>query len=193
MVKESFLKPVPSFEKGLQTFNHRNGKRALDAPWLKGGERPAPDLARLKRSTLSVQKELARTMSEFGTRKINDQRRFDQTEKPRYPNFEPEQKGMVLSNVGWGLQRPVLKYKTAFPQKGLSQDRHHLKYFDTTKPSKFAGHPAGFNEGKPDKVLIDMHPEVYNINFPPESRMPLNSLDFSRQSNNFQQTQSYLH
>jgi len=63
-----------------------------------------------------------------------------------------------------------------------------LKYFDSTKPSKFAGYPAGFTEAKPDKVLIDMNPEVYNINFPPESRIPLNSLDMARQSGFFQQT-----
>ena len=67
-------------------------------------------------------------------------------------------------------------------------DREHLKYFDSTKPSKFAGYPGGFTEAKPDKVLIDMNPEVYNINFPPESRIPLNSLDMARQSGFFQQT-----
>ena len=42
-------------------------------------------------------------------------------------------------------------------------------------------------------MLIDLNPEVYNINYPQESRIPLGSLDMQRQSDFFQQSQSYLH
>ena len=41
---------------------------------------------------------------------ITEQRRFDQTDKFIYPNFESTNKSRVLSNTGWGLG---IKYKTA--------------------------------------------------------------------------------
>ena len=93
---------------------------------------------------------MSKTMDNFGkgfrrgTNKIFIEPRFDQTDKPVYPSFETEHKGKVLSNNGWGLNNKKLKYKTAHPQKGLSIKREHLEYFDTTKPSNFAGYPAGF-------------------------------------------------
>jgi len=86
-------------------------------------------------------------------------KRFDQTEKPLYPNFEQTCKDKVVGNLGWGVKGRNLKYKTAYSQKGASLDRWHLKYLDHKFPSNFAGHPAGFNERKPDRVLLDMSPE----------------------------------
>ena len=96
-----------------------------------------------------------------------------------YPNFEQDRKDKLLPHYGWGLTEKKLKYKTAYPQKGKSVDRKHLKYFDTTKPSKFKGYPAGFNEPDPE-IMVDMNPEVYRINYPSESRIPLGSLEMSR-------------
>ena len=43
--------------------------------------------------------------------------------------------------------------------------------------SKFKGGKTGYEQDKPEKVLIDLNPEVYNINYPQESRIPLGSLD----------------
>ena len=123
--------------------------------------------------------------------KITEQRRFDQDDHRVYPNFEPSHKGKVLSNTGWGLDR--IKYKTAHPQKGLSVDREHLKYFNKRFDSKFNGGKTGYSERQPDKVQIDLNPEVYHINYPKESRIPLGSLEMSRQTNFFQNTQTYLH
>ena len=60
-------------------------------------------------------------------------------------------------------------------------------------PSNFTGHPTGYADKQPEKVLLDMSPEQYNINYPPESKIPLGSLDMQRQSNSFQQTQNILH
>lgn len=126
-------------------------------------------------------------------RPVKIEARFDQTDKPVYPSFETTQKYKVLKNNGWGIDRQNLKYQTAHPHKGQSIKREHLEYFDTTKPSNFAGYPAGFQEKKPEKILIDMDPEVYHIDFPSESKIPLYSLEMQRQSNHFQHTQSYLH
>ena len=64
-----------------------------------------------------------------------------------------------MGNPGWGVKNPNLKYNTVFSQKGESIDRWHLKYLDEKFPSNFAGYPAGFNERKPDRVLLDMSPE----------------------------------
>ena len=108
---------------------------------------------------------------------ITEQRRFDQTDKFIYPNFEATNKDRVLSNTGWGLG---IKYKTAHSQKGKSINREHLKYFNERIDSKFKGGKTGFEVDKPEKVLIDLNPEVYNINYPQESRIPLGSLDMQR-------------
>ena len=113
---------------------------------------------------------------------ITEQRRFDQTDKLIYPNFERTNKDRVLSNTGWGLG---IKYKTAHSQKGKSINREHLKYFNERIDSKFKGGKTGFEVDKPEKVLIDLNPEVYNINYPQESRIPLGSLDMQRQSDFF--------
>jgi hypothetical protein len=75
-----------------------------------------------------------------------------------YPLFETEKKNRVLGNFGWGIDNPQIKYKTAHPQKGLSIDREHLKFLDNRLPSNFKGHPAGFNEPKPEKILLDLSP-----------------------------------
>ena len=98
-----------------------------------------------------------------------------------------------MGHVGWGVAAPKMKYKTAHGQKGKSINRGHLKYLDSTFPSKFKGGPAGFAMPKSEKVLIDMNPEVYNINFPIPSRIPIGSLDWQRTSGHFQNTQLYLH
>jgi hypothetical protein len=84
------------------SFSHKNGKNANNAPWSHIGNRPAPDLAYLAKSGVSVYKEMSRTVHQFapgypGPTKLadaaypaknEDVRRFDQTEKPLYPNFE---------------------------------------------------------------------------------------------------------
>jgi hypothetical protein len=67
----------------------------------------------------------------------------------------------------------------------MSIKRKHLEYFDKTKSSDFNGGAAGFQEKKPEKILIDMDPEVYHIDFPPESKIPLYSLEMQRQSQFF--------
>ena len=85
-------------------------------------------------------------------------------EKKRYPLFEKEQKNKVLGNFGWGVDR--LRFKSE--NKNSNIDRTHLKYFDSTKPSKFNGGPAGFNEAVPEKPLIDMDPNIYRNLYPPE-------------------------
>ena len=107
---------------------------------------------------------------------IQEQRRFDQVDHPIYPNFETNHKSRVLSNTGWGLST---KYKTAYSQKG-SVNREHLKYFDKRIVTKFNGGPTGYSCKQPEKILIDLDPQVYNINYPQESRIPLGSLDMQR-------------
>ena len=52
-------------------------------------------------------------------------------------------------------------------------DRSYLKFFDKTKPSKFNGKPGGFNELTSENPIIDMHPDVFNIHYPVESKIPL--------------------
>ena len=84
------------------SFSHKNGKNANNEPWSHIGQRPAPDLANLAKSGVSVYKEMSKTVHQFapgypGPTKLadaaypakdDDVRRFDQTEKPLYPNFE---------------------------------------------------------------------------------------------------------
>ena len=77
----------------------------------------------------------------------------------------------MLGSFGWGTESKSLKYKTAHNQKVLSMNRGHLKIFDQSKPSKFNGGAAGFNEKASDRPIIDMNPEVFNINFPSDSKI----------------------
>ena len=91
-------------------------------------------------------------------------------DKRRYPLFEKDKKGKIMGNFGWGVDN--LRFKSVNQETSI--DRTHLKYFDTTKPSRFCGHPAGFNENVPEKPLIDMDPAIYrNLNPPDRSYGPL--------------------
>lgn len=64
-----------------------------------------------------------------------------------------------MGSFGWGITDPRLKYSDAHPQKGRSIDRWHLKFLDKKMPSNFAGHPTGFADKKPEKILLDVSPE----------------------------------
>ena len=90
--------------------------------------------------------------------RYQDQKRYDQTEKPFYPLFDMENTKDKLDRVGWRSNCKSLKYKTAHPQGELSMNRGHLKFFDRVKPSNFNGKPAGFNEPCSDQPIVDMHP-----------------------------------
>jgi len=76
----------------------------------------------------------------------SERKRYDQSQGAYYPTYDNEGKAHMLGSYGWGTKSETLKYKTAHPQKGLSMDRTHLKFFDSLKCSKFNGKPAGFNE-----------------------------------------------
>lgn len=59
---------------------------------------------------------MSKTMNNFNKglrsagRPIKIEPRFDQTDKPIYPNFETTQKYKVIKNNGWGIDRKELKY-----------------------------------------------------------------------------------
>ena len=57
-------------------------------------------------------------------------------------------------------------------------EREHLKLYDVLHGSKFNGKPSGFHQrNAQDKPIIDMDPEVFNMNFPIDAKVPLKSLD----------------
>lgn len=161
------------------SYARANGRPSTREPWRRDASEPRPSLrGGLNRSNVNIYQEYERTMSAFKTKNFHDQRRYDQTEKPIYPNFEPTQKHTVLGNTGWGIDKQNLQYKFAHPQEGI--DRQHLKFLDQRLPSNYAGGLAGFQESKSSSVMLDMSPEQYHINFPADSRIPLNSLEMQR-------------
>ena len=126
---------------------------------------------------------------------LKDQKRFDQTDKPHYPNFEPLKNHQTLKGTGWGLQeKKVVKkfdpYRQYYPKQ---VDKEHLRIFDNQKESAFNGAPGGYYAKKPERKLIDMSVEAYELNFPSDSRIPLSSLEMQRQPEHFQRKQLYLH
>ena len=72
-----------------------------------------------------------------------------------------------MGNFGWGVNNEKLKFQSVDKHDAIN--RNHLKYFDSTKPSKFNGGPAGFNEHVPEKPLIDLDPDIYRNLYPHES------------------------
>lgn len=77
-----------------------------------------------------------------------------------------------MGNFGWGVDK--LRFRSTVNNRDSSINRTHLKYFDSTKPSKFNGFPAGFNEQIPEKPLIDLNPDIYkNLNTPDRQYGPL--------------------
>lgn len=70
------------------SYARANGRPSTREPWKRDASEPR---ARVNgdRSNVNIYDQFERTMSAFKQSKINDQRRYDQTEKPLYPNFEP--------------------------------------------------------------------------------------------------------
>ena len=101
------------------------------------------------RSDVNIQSEIKNYLNKVDIMK----------DKKDYPLFEKEKKGKIVGNFGWGVDK--LRYRSKHKDDAI--DRTHLKYFDSTKPSKFNGGPAGFNESVPEKPLIDMDPSIYKI------------------------------
>ena len=145
-------------QRDYRFINKSNGKEQ-SRNFSRNGKPPDFSLDSLRNSEVRIQKEFTRTLDNFKFKEFRDTNRYDQTEHPIYPNFENTKKCQVLGNCGWGIDNPKLKYSTAHPQKGKSVDRWHLKFLDKKMPSNFAGHPTGFAEKKPDKVLFDISPE----------------------------------
>ena len=93
---------TPSF-----SFANKNGKSIHKDQWLRGDVKPQ----RYERgkTDVTIQSEMARTFDHFSMGKrpdglaIKEERRFDQKDKPVYPNFETTNKDQVMSNTGWGL------------------------------------------------------------------------------------------
>ena len=56
----------------------------------------------LPRSEVRVQNEYRKNLKNFVGATFNDVKRFDQTEKPRYPNFENNKKHNLMGSCGLG-------------------------------------------------------------------------------------------
>lgn len=70
--------------------------------WHRHGSKPDFSLNEIKRSDVRVQKEFRKTLNSFEGLTFNDVKRFDQTEKPLYPNFENNKKHLIMGGCGWG-------------------------------------------------------------------------------------------
>ena len=96
----------------------------------------------MNRSKVNIYNEFERNLSNFKGQTFSDQKRFDQAEQPKYPNFEPTQKSALLGSSGWGINKLQLKYKNAYDSSSIN--REHLKFLDQRLPSNYGGGIAGF-------------------------------------------------
>ena len=127
----------------------------------------------MRKSKVKIMHEFAKTLDSFKDKKFNDQPRFDQSEKPLYPNFEKTKKDDILGQSGWGVHH--MKFKSPNPDENI--DRSHLKFLDCRLPSNFNGKPSGFNNDSTQTVNLDMSPAMYQMNYPGDARIPLGSLE----------------